>query len=90
MNFISIIIGSMILTALICGFLSMNIADEKNRNRLGWFLMGFFFNICGVIAICTIDKLAGLKERNDIKKQIERDDTQKQILEELKKLNGKQ
>lgn len=48
--FFSFVLISPIVTAIVAG----HIAREKNRTWFGWFLMGLFFNIFGVIAICTL------------------------------------
>lgn len=40
----------LILSAIICGFLSANIAEKKGHNSTNWGLCGFFFGIFGLIA----------------------------------------
>lgn len=38
---------------LLCGIITLCIAGSKNRNRIAWFFIGFFFGIIGlIIAIC--------------------------------------
>lgn len=40
--------------ALIFGFLSTLAVKEKNRNQFGWFLIGFFLGIFGLVAALIV------------------------------------
>ncbi len=42
--------------AFIFGFLSLLAVKEKNRDQFGWFLIGFFFGIFGLIAGLIVSK----------------------------------
>ena len=37
-----------------CGFFSSKIAGNKGRDRLNWFLAGFFFNIIGLFSASAL------------------------------------
>ena len=46
-----------LLQAIVFGSFSAFVASEKNRNSMGWFLLGFFFSFIALIAVCGVPKL---------------------------------
>lgn len=61
-----------IIISVFTGIVSAVIAKDRNRDQGGWFILGFIFNLFGMIAIALLPKI----EKPDIQT------TQRKITEE--------
>ena len=46
-----------IILGILFGFTCMNMAKSKGRDGAGWFLIGFFFGLLGVILIVVMPEI---------------------------------
>jgi MFS family permease len=53
------------LQGIVCGSFCAFIANEKNRDGLGWFLLGLIFGIFALIAIASVPRLE--KQEHEVK-----------------------
>ena len=53
-----------ILAAILCGIFSTILAKAKERNALGWFIVGFLFGIFGLILIAGLPPMKVIKDDN--------------------------
>ena len=61
----------LILIGLTFGVFSYFIAKEKNRDPIGWFIIGFLFNLIALIALIALPTLEKEpSEEDDILAQI--------------------
>ena len=51
-----------ILAAILCGIFSTTLAKAKERNALGWFIVGFLFGIFGLILIAGLPPMKVIKD----------------------------
>lgn len=47
---------ALVIQGLVSGFFCSYIAGEKNRNKVGWFWLGFCFSILAVLALIAVPK----------------------------------
>jgi hypothetical protein len=59
-----------ILFLVIFGAICAAIASSKGRSAVGWFFIGFFFPIIGLIVICVV---SNLKEERSYKSSVEQE-----------------
>ena len=72
-----------IIVSVFTGVVSAVIAKDRNRDQVGWFILGFLFNLLGMIAIALLPKV----EKQDIEttqRKITRQD-----IEQLKELKDR-
>lgn len=46
----------LLFQAIVFGFFSSYIAGEKNRGKVGWFFLGFFFSLLALLTLIAIPK----------------------------------
>jgi len=78
------IIAIVIIVSVFTGIISAVIAKDKNRDQAGWFILGFLFNLIGMISIALLPKLEKKLGLNNEKKQI----TKEEVLE-TRELKGR-
>ena len=69
---------------LLCGAITAAVAQSKGRNPLGWFLIGFFFHIFGLILVAVVSSPAALKEWQ-VRERTERNLLREQLRQERMK-----
>lgn len=70
-----------LIFALICGILTAVLANHKGRSVVGWFFLGFFFGIFGLIAILVGSNKKEQREREE-QLQLETKRLQEQLRQE--------
>ena len=46
-----------LIVSFFTGMISLTIARDRNRDQIGWFILGFLFNLLGLIAIALLPKI---------------------------------
>ena len=46
-----------VVAGFVFGSFAYYVAEAKGRSRWSWFVLGFFFNIVALLAICGVPKL---------------------------------
>jgi uncharacterized protein (DUF58 family) len=52
-----------IVIFLVCGVLCAIVAAHKGRNAVGWFFIGFLFNLLALIMVCVVSNLKEQRAR---------------------------
>ena len=55
----------LIIVGLIAGTICALVANQKGRNPIGWFFLGFFFGLFGVIASLVVSNLNEFRQREE-------------------------
>ncbi len=66
---IGLVVFFLVLQAIICGFLAMNVAKHKGHSSGSWFACGIFFGIFGLIAVAGLPTKQGLVPANRFTKK---------------------
>jgi hypothetical protein len=67
------------IIALILGIICAVIANGKGRSAIGWFFIGFFFGLFGLIVLLVVGNLNEAKQ-----KEIEMENRQRRLREQLR------
>jgi hypothetical protein len=70
-----------LVVALIFAVVCALIAHYKGRNPIGWFFIGFFFGVFGLIVILVVSNLKELKDR-EVHSEMERRRLREQLRQE--------
>jgi hypothetical protein len=54
-----------VVSSVVFGGASAIIATNKNRDGLGWFVLGFCFSLVGLIVICALSPAIGAKSEDN-------------------------
>lgn len=52
------VIGVLVLQGIVFGGFAGFIAGQKNRDALGWFLLGFLFSLLAILALVAVPSLS--------------------------------
>lgn len=67
------------IIALILGVICAAIANSKGRSAIGWFFIGFFFGILGLIIVLVVGNLKDARQ-----KEMEMQNEQRRLREQLR------
>jgi hypothetical protein len=68
-----------LLICLIFGIICAVIASSKGRTAIGWFFIGFFFPILGLILVCVLSNLEDTRQ-----KEVQMQNEQRRLREQLR------